>query len=66
MFRLGVRDTPFRGPIAETLAYSCDGLSHTGAKIFAFETCLENCTNFEEKTSVLTCFIYLMLILLRS
>ena len=41
--------------------YSClalsenfDGLSLTGAKIFAFKICLENHTNFEEKNSVFT------------
>ena len=37
--------------ITETLAYLSAILmdSLTGAKIFAFEICLENCTNFEEK-----------------
>ena len=43
--------------------YSClarsenfDGLCLTGAEIFAFENCLENHTNVEEKMSVLTCW----------
>ena len=37
---------------AETLAYlsaKFDGISLTGAKIFGFEICLKNGTNFEEK-----------------
>ena len=50
-----------------TLSRNLDGLSLTGAEIFAFEICLENRTNFEEKNSVLTRFIYLkMLTLVRS
>ena len=36
------------------LALAFDGLSHTGAEIFAFKICLENQTNFEEKNSVFT------------
>ena len=40
---------------AETLTYLSakffDGLSLTGAEIFAFEICLENRTNLEEKFS---------------
>ena len=45
------------------LSNNFDGLSLTGAKIFAFEICLENRTDFEENNSVLTLFIYLMMLL---
>ena len=40
-----------------------DEISLTGAEIFAFEICLENFTNIEEKNSVLTRFIYLMMLI---
>ena len=43
------------------LSENFDWLSLTGAKIFAFEICLENHINFEEKNSVLTRFMYLMM-----
>ena len=34
-------------PLSEN--FGLNGLSLTGAEIFAFEICLENCTKFEEK-----------------
>ena len=40
-----------------------DGLSLTRAKIFAFDICLENRTNFEDENSVFTRFIYLMVLI---
>ena len=45
------------------LSENFDGLSLKEAKIFSFEIGLENRTDFEEQNSVLTRFIYLMMMI---
>ena len=45
------------------LSENFDGWSLLGAELFAFEICLENCTNFEDKNLVFTRFIYLMILI---
>ena len=47
----------------QPLSENFDGLSLTGAEIFAFEICLEYRTNFEDKNSVFTRFMYLMMLI---
>ena len=47
----------------QTLSENFDGLSPTGAEIFAFEICLEYRTNFEDKNSFFTRLMYLMMLI---
>ena len=54
------------------VVFKAEALAHLSEKmlmdyllqeIFAFEIYLENCTNFEEKNSVFTRFMYLMMLI---